>query len=921
MSQQAIGTAPGLWLAGLGLEDLGLERLGRWVDDGRFDGVLCSWPALGAVWESSSRSGSALRLLAQAGWNAERMVDALAASVVRSAATLLLPIHERTNGRRGFAAAIFPPGAGADEYLRRCETVAALVNRPNMMLGLPCTSAGLAAAERAAADGQGILMGPVASLEALTDALGACARGLTARRARGSPKGAHACIVAFDPGPVCAAVEAQLTAQPGGRAERAAALADKTLPSVLQLAQAQVGAAQGDAEEVGAIDLLVLTTWDKVKPGGGEGVPPGSTPVGQAARDLSESADDLLRVGLSGDWAMMSSARAHFDALASLGISVGGIGIQADDAAQSAGAKQMRRIYSGVEAVAMTMRAELGDLAPDFARVLHSLQDDRVAERVWRGDTTLWTQDPSEAGEASRRLGWLLLPEAMQAEVGELAKFADELGRDGFGHAVVLGMGGSSLAPDVFRRMLGGRRGLQLHVLDSTDPEMVEKLARSIPVEETLFLVSSKSGTTTEPLALLEYFWAVAEPRLGKQAGRHFAAITDPGTPLQHLAEERGFRRVFAGPPDVGGRYSALSAFGLVPAALIGADVAALLQGAEGMARACGPTVEAARNPGLHLGAFLGLAAERGRDKLTFLADRGLEPLEDWIEQLIAESSGKKGRGLLPVTHEVPGDSADYGADRAFAYLRDRGEQDARVTALARAGHPVAVLDVGAGESGLGAEFFRWEFATAVACHCMGVNAFDQPDVQRAKDRTSELLKSYRRQGALPTPQVLWQAQGVILEGREGSLDVTPDDSLEKVTAGMLEKCRAGDAICFLAYLPAAPSLDAEFQQSRSGLRQARRMASSLGYGPRYLHSTGQYHKGGPDRSVFILLTADRTTGVAVPGMGVTFNVLQRAQAIGDLQALLALGRRAYGFHLDTTERLAGWFAAFHAACAIQPAD
>jgi len=921
MSQEAIATAPGLWLAGLGPAGLTIERLRAWVEEGRFDGALCAWPALAAAWEKPSRADPARRPLAQAGWNAERTVDALVASFVRSVATLLLPIHERTNGRRGFAAAILPPGAEADEYVQRFEKVAALANRPNLMLGLPCTPAGLVAGERAAAGGRGILLGPVASLEGLTNALEACARGLTARRAQGLPKAANACIVAFDPEPICAAVEAQLAAQSGRRAERAATLAGNTLPSILQLARTQVGAAQDNAEEVGAIDLLVLTTWDKVKPVGGEGVPPARTPVGLTAGDVGESADASLRSGLSGDWAMLSSARAHVDALASLGISVGGPGIQADDAAQSEGTGQMRRIYAGVEAVAMAMRAELGDLTPDFPHALLSLQDDRVAERVWRGDTTLWTEEPAEAAEISRRLGWLLLPEAMQAEVDGLLAFADELGRERFSHAVVLGMGGSSLAPDVFRRMLDGRRGLQLHVLDSTDPEMVEKLARSIPVEETLFLVSSKSGTTTEPLALLEYFWAVAEPLLGKQAGRHFAAITDPGTPLERLAGERGFRRVFAGPADVGGRYSALSAFGLVPAALLGADVAALLQGAEGMARACGPSVEAARNPGLHLGAFLGLAAERGRDKLTFLADRGLEPLEDWIEQLIAESSGKKGRGLLPITHEMPADPSEYGADRAFAYLRNCGDQDARVAALSCAGHPVAVLDVGADESGLGAEFFRWEFATAVACHKLGVSAFDQPDVQRAKDRTSELLKAYRKQGALPTPQVLWQGQGVVLEGREGSLENVPDDGLEKVAAGILEESRAGDAFCFLAYLPADPSLDAAFQRLRGRLRTARRMATTLGSGPRYLHSTGQYHKGGSDRSVFILLTADRTSGVAVPGMGVTFNVLQRAQAIGDLQALLALGRRAYGFHLDTTDRLTAWFAGFDAACALQPTD
>ncbi len=359
-------------------------------------------------------------------------------------------------------------------------------------------------------------------------------------------------------------------------------------------------------------------------------------------------------------------------------------------------------------------------------------------------------------------MGWLTLPEGMQAEAGALKAFAEELRCEGLRHAVVLGMGGSSLAPDVFRRILHPAQGMELHVLDSTDPEMVERIAGAVSPAEALYVVSSKSGTTTEPLALLEYFWAAAQAAVGDDAGRHFAAVTDPGTSLQTLAEARRFRRVFSAPANVGGRYSALSVFGLLPAALLGADVDALLTGAADMARRCGPGVEAARNPGLHLGALLALAAERGRDKLTFLADDGLEPLEDWIEQLIAESSGKEGKGILPITGEPPGAVESYGSDRAFAYLRATGEHDVLVAVLARAGHPVAVIDVERGERGLGEEFFRWEFATAVACHRLGVNAFDQPDVQRAKDRTSELLKTYRKQGSIPTPAVLWQAQGTV---------------------------------------------------------------------------------------------------------------------------------------------------------------
>jgi transaldolase/glucose-6-phosphate isomerase len=902
-----------LWLASLGSGAPAAERILRSGSDAPVGGALIAWSDLAAASGRHPSAPALRRLLAHADWQTERAIEALAASVVRSLATELLPIHERTNGRLGRVAARLPPGLGADGLLEAAERLTRAVNRQNLIPGFPATEAGLEAAERSLIIGQPVLVGAAASLEALTHSLEACARGLRRRAERGlAPVG---CLVAFDPEPVTAAVESDLAALGAGRAERAEAMRGKTLPALLQLALAQHAAALAEVPDPGQLGLLILAEGERL------GVAaPRSVMVGLlAGEEVGDIPDPGLRQGLTGDWAMLSSARAHLDALAALGISVAELGRLADEQALILETDQLTRVAADEAAEARAMKAMLGDLSGEFPGVLQALQAGRVSAHLWRGDTTLWTQDPAEADEAARRLGWLLLPESMAGRVGEFEALRSQMMAEGYRHAVVLGMGGSSLAPDVFRRMLPAGRGLELHVLDSTDPEMVAALAGTIPVETTVFLVSSKSGTTTEPLALFEYFWAVAEPLLGAQTGKHFAAITDPGTPLQKLAQEHGFRASFAGPADVGGRYSALSAFGLVPAALLGADVRAMLAGGEAMARACGPTVEAAQHPGLQLGAFLGLGAEKGRDKLTFLSDGGCDPLEDWIEQLVAESSGKKGRGLLPVTHENPGAPEEYSADRLFVYLRRTGEFDAQAAALAGAGHPVMVLDVGPGEAGLGGEFLRWEFAVAVACHRLGISAFDQPDVQRAKDRTSDLLKSYRKQGALPMPHVLWQGQGVVAEGREGAPAIPGAAEIGAVQSAMLGTLHAGEALCFLAYLPMEPALEGEFQALRSALRGARRMATSLGFGPRYLHSTGQYHKGGPDRTAFILLSADRSAGVAVPGMGVSFNVLQRAQAIGDLQALLALGRRAWCFHFDSTERLAHWFAAFRAAAEAPP--
>ncbi len=905
---------PGLWLAGLTRTDLTAERLGRWMELGRVEGVLIDW---GSAVEAIDRQAP-LRHLAQAGWSADQMSDAQVASDMRCAANLLLASHEHSNGRSGFVGAPFPAGADAAAYGRRASEMARLVNRPNLVIGFPCTAGGLEAAEGALAAGQHSLIGPVVSFDGLSSAMDACTRAFRRRAEIGAPQ-RTSCLVFFNPAMVVERVEALLVhqaAHAGRRSERAAALAGRTRNVLLQTALALVGAAQAVAGDFGSITLIALTSSGEVElreihPGLA-----GGASVGVRITGTGGASDDMVRLGLSGDWAMLSSSRAHLDGLASLGISVDEIGSQVGAHALDTDQMENDRRTRAMETRALASRGELGELAGAFPAALAALDADHVGPRVWGGDVSLWTGRPAEADEASRRLGWLTLPEVMQIEVGTLKAFAEELQREGLRHVVVFGMGGSSLAPDVFRRMLHPRQGLELHVLDSTDPEMVDGIARSVPPDQALYVVSSKSGTTTEPLALLEYFWTTAQRAVGAEAGRHFAAVTDPGTALQGMAEARGFRRVFAAPENVGGRYSALSVFGLLPAALLGADVHALLTGAAEMARRCGPSVEAVRNPGLHLGAYLALAAESGRDKLTFLADAGLEPLEDWIEQLIAESSGKLGKGILPITAELAGAVEHYGRDRAFAYLRTGGEHDGLVAALSGAGQPVAVLEVDEGETGLGQEFFRWEFATAVACSRLGVNAFDQPDVQRAKDRTAELLKAYRRQGSLPTPAVLWHGQGMVLEGREGSLPGAASGDLTSNAHAILSQIRDGEAICFLAYLPADASTDVGFRSLRAAIRDSRRAASTQGYGPRYLHSTGQIHKGGPDDMVFVLLTADRAVGVAVPGMGATFNLLQRAQAIGDLQSLLSIGRRAFGYHFDSTDRLPDWFASFHAACA-----
>jgi len=507
---------------------------------------------------------------------------------------------------------------------------------------------------------------------------------------------------------------------------------------------------------------------------------------------------------------------------------------------------------------------------------LKAMRDQDVVRRIWRYDHTVWKPDPTEITSPGR-LGWLTVIEPMLEEADAFARFADEVAADGFQMAVLLGMGGSSLAPEVFQRTYGTRAGrLDLRVLDTTDPKEVLALARAIDLKRALFIVASKSGSTIETLSHLAFFWARVPD------GRSFIAITDAGTPLEALARERGFRRVFLNPPQVGGRYSALTYFGLVPAALIGVDLGQLLGRAREMLRACRDGGAGDENPGAWLGAVIGEASLAGRDQLTLLLPDAISALGDWIEQLVAESTGKEGRGILPVIGEALGDPGVYGEDRLFVSMGDHPGLDA----LAAAGQPVVRLPY-SGPYQLGAELFRWEFATAVAGHVLNVNPFEQPDVQAAKDATARVLAA----DAGPRPEVPPELRPEPVEGALEGPAEGPEPGSAPI-ASLAALVRPGDYIAIQAYVPREPAVDQELQDLRRRLRDRFRVATTLGYGPRYLHSTGQLHKGGPPTGVFLQIVSDDPEDAPVPGKPYTFGGLKQAQALGDRQALASLGRR-----------------------------
>jgi transaldolase/glucose-6-phosphate isomerase len=518
-------------------------------------------------------------------------------------------------------------------------------------------------------------------------------------------------------------------------------------------------------------------------------------------------------------------------------------------------------------------------LASNVRRRITAMRRDGVVRRIWDRDRSVWSN-----ADEDRWLGWLTLPTQDREDVARVIRFSNEIKDEGTTDVVLLGMGGSSLAPEVMRAIIGRASGYpSLHVLDSTDPGQLRAVERAIDMRRTVFLVASKSGTTLEVNILKQYFFHRAIHELGPSgAGRRFVLTTDPGSKLEQIAKEERFREIFPGIPSVGGRYSALSNFGLLPAALIGADPAMLLDRAREMARRCASDDD--ENAGVELGVVLGELALAGRDKPTLIAPAGLAGFGAWLEQLVAESLGKHGKGILPVEGEVPGPPDVYGRDRVFVHLRSPGSpdaaNDAAVDALERAGHPVIRIDW-IDRYALGAEFFRWEFATAVAGAVLGVNPFDQPDVEAAKVVTRRLAGDYETTGRLPEDEPL---------------------AGEKEIGALVDGLREGDYFGLLAFVEMNQANRNALDAIRGLVRDRRKVATTVGFGPRYLHSTGQAHKGGPNSGVFLVITCDERDDVPVPGQRYTFGTIKLLQARGDFEVLASRGRRVRRVHLTDVE-------------------
>lgn len=555
----------------------------------------------------------------------------------------------------------------------------------------------------------------------------------------------------------------------------------------------------------------------------------------------------------------------------------------------------------------------LGRYQSLFEEALRALERDQVTSRIWQHDAALWKSDDAHQKIIRNALGWLTVARDVAQVTNDLETFAREVREAGFTHLMLLGMGGSSLCPEVLRQTFGQREGFpEMLVLDTTDPDTIASFEQRVDLAHTLFIVASKSGTTIEPLSFYKYFYDRVRSIKAERAGENFIAITDPGTLMQRMATESNFRRIFLNPPDIGGRYSALSYFGMVPAALMGININELLRRAIVALDACGATVPAKNNPAARLGGALGVLARAGRDKLTLVTDEGIASLGLWIEQLVAESTGKEGKGIVPVANEPLGAPEVYAGDRVFVVIHSKELDDSvkqKLAALEASGHPVIYRALG-DLNDLGAEFFVWEFATAVAGEILGINPFDQPNVQESKDNTNKLLDEFKSSGKLPEQTVLasegelkiYGATELAKELSSAPTNKQPaptnDNALAFVVEYHLARIKRGDYVALLAYIQETGAHDELLQMIRTSLRDEFHVATTTGYGPRFLHSTGQLHKGGADNGVFIQITDEDATDLEIPGEPYTFGVLKQAQALGDFASLASRNRRAIRFHL-----------------------
>lgn len=857
--------------------------------------------------------------------------EQLAIEDIQNALDLFRPVYERTGGRDGYVSLEVSPLIANDTETTVAEAkrLYEAVNRPNVMIKIPATDAGIPAIEEATAAGINVNVTLIFSLQNYRQVVEAYIRGLERRAAAGEDISHIASVASFFLSRIDTMVDRMLdnnirAAQ--GRDLSRVALNNK-LKGKAAIANAKLaykhftevfhGERFEKLREAGAAAQRVLWASTSTKnpaypdtmyvdqligPDTVNTVPPETL---KAFKDHGVVALTLTD-GLG-------EAEQVMDMLAEVGVDMEQVTRQLQVDGVEAFAESFRNLLDQVDAkrnvlqtgVIKRQEVSIGVHSAEVQNTIKDLDKEQFNARLWNHDATLWKDHPNVVAKIQERLGWLDVLQTIDRE--RLQALQDSTRGADIDAIVLLGMGGSSLAPEVLSKTFGVQPDFpRLLMLDSTDPTQIRGVEKAVDLKRSLFIVASKSGTTIETDCLFRYFFE----KTGSN-GSQFIAITDPDSSLEKQAREHGFREVFLNPPDIGGRYSALSYFGMVPAAMTGLDLTQLWASAERMFKACGPKIVGKDHPGITLGAIMGTLGSKGQDKVTIRCSPSIESFGNWIEQLIAESTGKEGRGLLPVVNATVGKPHDYSTDRLLVFLRVDGdnnaELDSGLMALQQAGHPLVTLHL-PDRYALAGEFFRWEYATAVAGKLLGINPFDEPNVSESKQNTARLLDHYKAHGRLPEtkPVVSEDSASLYMDDQmarmlrdlcqQHQFDST---SLAGLLAAQINSTSAGDYFALLAYLPMTDTAHTALEEVRRRLRHTTRRAVTLGYGPRFQHSTGQLHKGGTNNGIFLQITCDDPEDLLIPGEPFTFGVLKAAQAAGDFEALQSKGRRAMRLHVD----------------------
>ena len=909
-----------LWLDNIHRRMLDNGELKAMITRGDIRGVTSNPSIFNAAIAKSSDYDSTLKSLAWAGWDAEKIFWQLAVEDIRNACDAFLPLYEETNGGDGYVSIEVSPDIAhdTDRTVAQAEQLWVRVARPNLMVKIPATPEGIPAIRKAIAAGLNINITLIFSLLRYAEVMEAYLSGLEDRVAAGHPIDHIASVASFFVSRVDTKIDAKLAE-------------DSSLRGKAAIANAKL--AYDEFQKV-----FATHRWESLKVKGGRVQRPlwASTSTKNPAYPDTMYVDHLIgpetvntvppqtleafkdhgiaEVTITRN---LEDARAALEQLAAAGIIMDLVTQELEDEGVEAFADAFSQLIETIEKRKQAAISSLGPLADAVSKRMANLEAESAHTRLWAHDPTLWTSDPAGQAEVKIRMGWLDSPLKARELTPAYQAFAKEIHNEGIKRVLVLGMGGSSLTAEVLSSLQAAAKidaPLSLAILDSTDPQQVAQMAEDYPPDKSIYIVASKSGGTAEVMAAFDYFW-----KLSQTDGSRFIVTTDPGTSLETLAEKNNFRKIFFSDKEVGGRFSALTDFGLVPAALINLDLNRFISRAEWMRAQCyaapggldgeqghavntqGRSVPAARNPGLALGAVIGESALQGRDKLTILADAPLSAFAGWIEQIVAESSGKDGKGILPVPLEPLGDPGVYGNDRLFVYLKQTGELEERVGSLREAGHPIIEFPI-PDLYEVAAEMYRWEVAIAIACSVLGINAFDQPNVETSKKITKARIADYQKNGTLNEGHPVWQGDGF----KVFTTEIVNGANLAEILDAYLAAAQPDGYVAVNVYLPRGEAMIEILQRLRIAIRAKTGNAVTAGFGPRFQHSTGQFHKGGPGNALFIQITSEPEFDMEIPTEGLTFGTLIRAQALGDYEALIEAGRKVFRLHLSTPSDLEG---------------